>query len=152
MFFYPTCQTVRWTVSWVGFFYYGKSWCSKKLPFANAKMLLASSPSEKRFFTSNVKNFSHLQMNIFCYFHFCQCRRNIFRIANPITYRILKWKIHNASRELKWSNTMHQAEFWIVLTQVGLPQYVMAGKWGMKNMDYSIIKPYRIADPMNTES
>ena len=108
-------------------------------------------PSEKRFFTSNVKNFSHLQMNIFCYFHFCQCRRNIFRIANPITYRILKWKIHNASRELKWSNTMHQAEFWIVLTQVGLPQYA-AGKWGMKNMDYSIIKPYRIADPMNTES
>ena len=35
-----------------------------------------------------------------------------------MTYRILDWKIHNASRELKESNTTLQAEFWIVLTQV----------------------------------
>ena len=35
-----------------------------------------------------------------------------------MTYSILDWKIHNTSRELKWSNTTLQAEFWIVLTQV----------------------------------
>ena len=38
--------------------------------------------------------------------------------VNPMTYSILDWKIHNASRELKESNTTPQAEFWIVLTQV----------------------------------
>ena len=32
----------------------------------------------KTFFTSNVKNFSHLQMDIFCCFDFCHCRRNAF--------------------------------------------------------------------------
>ena len=34
--------------------------------------------NDKTFFTSNVKNFSHLEMDIFCYFNFCHCRRNNF--------------------------------------------------------------------------
>ena len=38
--------------------------------------------------------------------------------GNPLTYIILDWKIHNASRELKHSNTTPKAEFGIVLTQV----------------------------------
>ena len=32
------------------------------------------------FFTSNVKKISHLQIDIFCYFGFCHCRRNAFGI------------------------------------------------------------------------
>ena len=35
----------------------------------------------------NVKIFSHLQMDIFCYFEFYQCRRNAFR-SNPDTKRV----------------------------------------------------------------
>ena len=42
--------------------------------------------NSKTFFTSNVQNFSQLQMDIVCYFDFCQCRRNTFstpRAGNP---------------------------------------------------------------------
>ena len=35
----------------------------------------------KTFFTSNFKNVSHLQMDIFCYFNFGHCRRNAFRLT-----------------------------------------------------------------------
>ena len=48
----------------------------------------------KTFFTSNVKNVSHLQLDIFCYFDFCYCRRNAFRLtkhSQPFNMHPEKW-------------------------------------------------------------
>ena len=40
--------------------------------------------------------------------------RDVKEWDNPMTLKMLHWKIHTDSRELKQSNTRPKAEFWIV--------------------------------------
>ena len=55
-------------------------WTGQYVSFKSVNLFWLNLPHQngKTFFTSNVKNFSHLQMDIFCYFNFCHCRRNNF--------------------------------------------------------------------------
>ena len=55
-------------------------WTGQYVSYKSVNLFWLNLPHQngKTFFTSNVKNFSHLQMNIVCYFDFCHCRRNAF--------------------------------------------------------------------------
>ena len=55
-------------------------WTGQYVSFKSVNLFWLNLPHQKgkTFFTSNVKNFSHLQMDIFCCFDFCHCRRNAF--------------------------------------------------------------------------
>ena len=57
-------------------------WTSLYVSYKSVNLFWLNLPHKngKTFFTSNVKNFSHLQMDIFCYFDFLSlhCRRNTF--------------------------------------------------------------------------
>ena len=55
-------------------------WTGKYLSYKSVNLVWLNLPHQngKTFYTSNVKNISHLQMNIFCCFDFCHCKRNTF--------------------------------------------------------------------------
>ena len=55
-------------------------WTGQYVSYKSVNLFWLNLPHQngKTFFTSNVKTFSHLQMDIFCYFDFCHCRSNAF--------------------------------------------------------------------------
>ena len=50
-------------------------------------------PNSKKFSTSNVKNNSHSQMDIFYHFNFCHSRRNQSKIVKPLSETYLVRKV-----------------------------------------------------------
>ena len=67
--------------------------------FVNQFWLNLLHQNGKMFFTSNVKNFSHMQMDIFCYFNFCHCRRNNFCAVDLFKVWTF-WEAHKKLRNL----------------------------------------------------
>ena len=55
-------------------------WTDQFVKYKSVNLFWLNLPHQngKTFFASNVKNYSHLQTDIFCYFNFCHCRRDNF--------------------------------------------------------------------------
>ena len=54
-------------------------------------MCFIQNSNSKKFSTSNVKNNSHLQMDIFCHFDFCHSRRNGFKQRRKVNFVVYSW-------------------------------------------------------------
>ena len=55
-------------------------WPLCKLQVCKFVLIEFAPPEWQNVFHINVKNFTHLQMDTFCYFDFCHCKRNTFCI------------------------------------------------------------------------
>ena len=77
------------------FFYYDKSQNSKRYPFENLKLRLSGKKNESGPHGPHPNPKTNKLQDIFCYFDFCLCRRNVFGSYNQnnLLRRIFECKV-----------------------------------------------------------